>query len=142
MSSHAIAPARGSHSPERSFFQGWFDRERATFQQYAIVPAEITAKVRMTLHHAHFAVSEFVLSRTSTKIPDNISFDQAASIPLGLATVFTGIWNHDPKAKSVGFPAPWEEGGLTKFAGKPAFIIGGSSSVGQYGTSSTHICAL
>ena len=70
-----------------------------------------------------------------TQIPDNISFDQAASIPSGLATVFTGIWSHHPKAQSVGFPAPWEEAGLTKFAGKPAFIIGGASSVGQYGTS-------
>ena len=61
--------------------------------------------------------------------PLNISFDQAKSIPLGLATVFTGLWNHDPQAKSVGFPAPREAGGLTKFACKPAFIIGGSSSV-------------
>ena len=71
------------------------------------------------------------------QIPENISFDQAASIPLGLATVVTGLYNHDPNGKSVNFPAPWEEGGSTKFAGKPAFILGGSSSVGQYGTSPT-----
>ena len=75
------------------------------------------------------------LTPACTQIPNNISFDQAASIPSGLATVFTGIWSHHPKAQSVGFPAPWEEAGLTKFAGKPAFIIGGASSVGQYGTS-------
>lgn len=75
------------------------------------------------------------------KIPENISFDQAASIPLGLATVFTGIWNKDPEASSVGFPAPWEAGGETKFAGKPAFILGGSSSVGQYGVSPPLACA-
>ena len=79
--------------------------------------------------YAYIAVSMRRMWLTSTKIPDNISFDQSASIPLGLATSFTGIWNHDPKAQSAGFPAPWEEGGLTKFACKPAFIIGGSSSV-------------
>ncbi|EIW57181.1 GroES-like protein [Trametes versicolor FP-101664 SS1] len=90
-------------------FQGWFENPKATFQQYAIVAAEIVAKV-----------------------PKNITADQAASIPLGLATVVTGLYNHNPKAKTISFPAPWEEGGTTKFAGKPAFIIGGSSSVGQY----------
>ncbi|KAI0671357.1 GroES-like protein [Trametes maxima] len=94
---------------DRIVYQGWFENPKATFQQYGIVPAEIVAK-----------------------IPDNITFDQAASIPLGLATVATGIYNHDPKAKSVSFTAPWEEGGSTLFAGKPAFILGGSSSVGQY----------
>ncbi|KAI0635549.1 GroES-like protein [Trametes polyzona] len=94
---------------DRILFQGWFENSKATFQQYAIVPAEIVAK-----------------------IPDNVSEDQAASVPLGLATVVTGLYNHDPKAKSVSFPAPWEEGGASKFSGKPAFIIGGSSSVGQY----------
>lgn len=94
---------------DKILFQGYFENSKATFQQYTTVPAEITAK-----------------------IPDNISFDQAASVPLTLATIFTGIWNRHPQGKSADFPAPWEEGGLTKFAGKPAFIIGGSSSVGQY----------
>ncbi|KAH9921188.1 NAD(P)-binding protein [Epithele typhae] len=41
------------------------------------------------------------------------------------------LWNHDPAAKSIDFPAPWEEGGV-KFKGKPALILGGASSVGQY----------
>ncbi|MFK9312017.1 hypothetical protein ACJEKH_25885, partial [Escherichia coli] len=68
----------------------------------------------------------------TAKIPDNISFDQAASVPLGLATVFNGLWNHHKDAKSFSFPAPWEQGGLTKFEGKPALILGGASSVGQY----------
>ncbi|KAI0366167.1 GroES-like protein [Pilatotrama ljubarskyi] len=94
---------------DKILFQGWFENSKATFQQYTTVPAEITAK-----------------------IPDNISADEAASVPLGLATVVTGLYNHDPKAKSVSYPAPWEEGGAGKFAGKPAFILGGASSVGQY----------
>ncbi|KAI0760987.1 GroES-like protein [Trametes elegans] len=93
---------------DKIFFQGWFSNDKATFQQYTIVPAEITAK-----------------------IPDNISFEQAASIPLGLATVVTGTYNHNPQAKTISIAAPWE-GGAGKYAGKPAFIVGGSSSVGQY----------
>ncbi|KAI0326572.1 GroES-like protein [Cubamyces sp. BRFM 1775] len=94
---------------DRVLFQGWFENSKATFQQYAIVPAEIVAKV-----------------------PGNVSLDEAASVPLGLATVVTALYNHDPSSSTVNFPAPWEEGGATKFAGKPAFILGGASSVGQY----------
>lgn len=69
------------------------------------------------------------------QIPDNLSFDDAASIPLGLSTVVTGIWAHHPEANSVDFAAPWEDGGLTKYAGQAAFVVGGSSSVGQFGES-------
>ncbi len=81
------------------------------------------------------------------QIPDNISFDQAASVPLGLATVVLALYNHDPNTdksalglrlpdthRSLRFTPPWAEGGTSQFAGKPAFIIGGASSVGQYGT--------
>ena len=68
------------------------------------------------------------------QIPDNISFDQAASIPLALATVVTGIWAHEEGARSARLMPPWEEDGKTKYAGGVAFIVGGSSSVGQYGT--------
>ena len=71
--------------------------------------------------------------RIPHQIPEKYSFDQAASIPLGLATVITGVWNHDPNAAAIDYPAPWEEGGLSVVKGKPTLIIGGSSSVGQYG---------
>ncbi|KAI0351750.1 GroES-like protein [Trametes cingulata] len=94
---------------DRVLFQGYFENSKATFQQYAIVPAEITAK-----------------------IPDNISFDQAASVPLGLATPIIGLYNHHPESNSIRLTPPWEEGGMAKYAGKPIFIIGGASSVGQY----------
>ncbi|KAI0715805.1 GroES-like protein [Cerioporus squamosus] len=94
---------------DKVLFQGWFENKYATFQQYTLVPAEITAK-----------------------IPDNISFDQAASVPLALATVLIPNFNHNPQGKTANFTAPWEEGGTTKYAGKPAFILGGASSVGQY----------
>ena len=65
----------------------------------------------------------------SIPIPKNVSLDQAVSVPLGLVTLATGVWNHHTYGKSVGFITPYEEGGDTKYAGKPAFILGGSSSV-------------
>lgn len=37
-----------------SLFQGWFDNQRATFQHYAIVAAEIAAKVRFAARSAKF----------------------------------------------------------------------------------------
>ncbi|KAI0787295.1 GroES-like protein [Fomes fomentarius] len=82
---------------------------QGTFQEYSLEPAE-----------------------SVVKIPDNITFDQAASIPLCLATAVTGLWSHHREAQSVNFLAPWEEGGTTKYAGQAAFIVGGSSSVGQF----------
>ena len=72
------------------------------------------------------------------QIPEGISFDQAASVPLALATIVLALWDHNPRTeKSVRFTPPWEENGLTQYAGKPALIIGGASSVGQYGSFST-----
>ncbi|KAM5545171.1 hypothetical protein V8D89_001282 [Ganoderma adspersum] len=94
---------------DKVLFQGNFEIDRATFQQYAIIPADLAAKV-----------------------PENITLDQAASVPLGLATVTTGIWVHTPGARSVSIPAPWEEGGETQNAGKPILVLGGTSTVGQY----------
>ncbi|RDX54066.1 hypothetical protein OH76DRAFT_1479124 [Lentinus brumalis] len=61
-------------------------------------------------------------------------FDQASSVPVALVAVILPNFNHTLAAKTANFTAPWEEGRRTKYAGKPAFIVGGSSSVGQYGT--------
>ncbi|KAI9000500.1 GroES-like protein [Trametes punicea] len=100
----------GVKEGDRILFQGWFTNPYATFQQFCIVPAEITAQ-----------------------IPENISFDQAASVPLALATVILALYNQQPNyPKTLHLKPVWEEGGTTEFAGKPALIIGGASSVGQY----------
>ncbi|KAI0715814.1 GroES-like protein [Cerioporus squamosus] len=110
-------PGMGGTLPVKNFTKGdkviWQggvnEPPRMTFQQYCIAPAENVAK-----------------------FPENITLDQAASVPLCVATVATGIWSHESPARSVSFPAPWEESGATKFKGQAAFILGGSSSVGQY----------
>ncbi|RPD59725.1 GroES-like protein [Lentinus tigrinus ALCF2SS1-6] len=94
---------------DKVFCPGGFDQVHAAYKQYTIAPALNVAK-----------------------IPHNISFEQAASIPVCLGVVATGMWSKAPGADSVGFPAPWEEGGLSKFKGQAALVVGGSSSVGQY----------
>jgi NADPH:quinone reductase-like Zn-dependent oxidoreductase len=38
----------------------------------------------------------------------------------------------------AGLSAPWEEGGKGKYSGKPILILGGASSVGQYGKHLPH----
>jgi NADPH:quinone reductase-like Zn-dependent oxidoreductase len=87
--------------------QGWFlESEKATFQQYTRCPVEILSK-----------------------IPDSFTFDEAATLPLGLATAVIGLFN------------PLDEGGLAltpfwsqgaNYKDEPIVIFGGSSSVGQY----------
>ncbi|KAI0342588.1 medium-chain dehydrogenase/reductase like protein [Trametopsis cervina] len=91
--------------------QGFYRNRQATFQQYTIVPAEITAK-----------------------LPPNLSFDQAATIPLALATAAFGFYSKKatlPARGGAELAPVWEEGGRGKYAGQPILIIGGSSSVGQ-----------
>ncbi|KAI0324000.1 GroES-like protein [Cubamyces sp. BRFM 1775] len=83
----------------------------ATFQQYAVVPADLTAI-----------------------IPENITFDQAATIPVALATDVLVLYNQHPAAENLGLRLKpvWEPEGATAYAAKPAFIVGGAASLGQY----------
>jgi NADPH:quinone reductase-like Zn-dependent oxidoreductase len=93
-------------------FQGVLPPESAAFQQYALVP------------------SGFVI-----QIPSNLSFDEAASMPLGIATSFLGLYG--PRSDKPGGGAAltpfYEEGGRGKYNGKPMVVLGGATSMGQYG---------
>ncbi|KAI0091066.1 GroES-like protein [Irpex rosettiformis] len=97
---------------DKVLYQGYFSNREATFQQYSINPAEITAK-----------------------IPKNITVDQAATIPLVLATAVLGLYGSkasgSARGDGAGLTPPWEEGGRGKYAGQPILVIGGSSAVGQ-----------
>ncbi|KAG1766944.1 chaperonin 10-like protein [Suillus occidentalis] len=77
-----------------NFFKRTWRANFSTFQQYCIVTAGSVAK-----------------------IPDNISFDQAASVqrPEGLAHL-----------------VPWLEGGNWQVCRRPILIMGGTSTLGQY----------
>jgi NADPH:quinone reductase-like Zn-dependent oxidoreductase len=90
----------------------------ATFQQFALVPAEIVAK-----------------------IPAFMSFDQAATIPLALATAAVGLYLplgeafkmfHPDGNAGIALTAPWTPEGKDKYKGQSVVVLGGSSSVGQF----------
>ncbi|KIJ39260.1 hypothetical protein M422DRAFT_175459 [Sphaerobolus stellatus SS14] len=87
---------------DKVFHQGdFFNSKSATFQQYTIVLADF--------------------------IPSNLSFDQAATIPLCITSAAVGLYLKD----GAGLQAPWE-GGEGKYKDQSIVIFGGSSSVGQY----------
>ncbi|KAI0371510.1 GroES-like protein [Pilatotrama ljubarskyi] len=97
---------------DRILFEGdWTVPGGSTFQEYATVPADLTALV-----------------------PDNITLEQAASIPLGLTTDVIVLYNQSPAQEnlSLRLKPVWEPEGKTAYAGTPAFIIGGAASLGQY----------
>jgi len=51
---------------------------------------------------------------------------QVAIIPF-----IVGLYAQQPEG--LAHLAPWEEGGKDKYAGRPIVIMGGTSSLGQYG---------
>ncbi|KAH8105282.1 GroES-like protein [Cristinia sonorae] len=80
----------------------------ATFQQYAIAYGDLVAK-----------------------IPENISFDQAASVPVAYATAGIGLYAPRQYQGGAGLTPPWEADGRGKYAKQPILIMGGSSGMGQ-----------
>ncbi|KAG8704180.1 hypothetical protein FRC08_002380 [Ceratobasidium sp. 394] len=93
----------GFKKGDKIFFQGLYKpgSDAATFQQYALVDTEVTAKV-----------------------PSNINDDQASTIPLGSVTSVVGLF----QKSGIAFPTS----GPTA-TGKSILVLGGSSSVGQFG---------
>ncbi|EIW56845.1 GroES-like protein [Trametes versicolor FP-101664 SS1] len=98
---------------DRVLAQGWYDLPKraiqGTFQQFALTP----------IHNI-------------TKMPSNLSFEAASTIPSGVATAAFPLYNEAEGALSARLPPPWEERGRGKFAGKPFFVLGGASSMGQF----------
>ena len=74
-----------------------------------------------------------------SQIPENVSFDQASTLPVGLDTAALGLFTPDVPPEqdfaSAGLVGPWEDDGLGKYNGKPIMVFGAASSVGQYGPS-------
>ncbi|KAH7913794.1 chaperonin 10-like protein [Hygrophoropsis aurantiaca] len=88
---------------DRVFTHGFYTNDKATFQQHTLATASFT-----------------------DKIPSKLSFDEAASVPLGFDTAVTGLYG---KSNGAGITPPWEGG---NYDGKPIIIMGGSGSVGNY----------
>lgn len=73
--------------------------------------------------------------RTPFKIPSNITTDEAASVAIGTGTAIVGLYGNrvDQGSGAKQLIAPWDKGGANLYNGKPILVLGGSSSVGQYG---------
>ncbi|KAI0635557.1 GroES-like protein [Trametes polyzona] len=96
----------------RVLFQGFRGiPSHAAFQQYALVPDQFAAL-----------------------IPENLSSEQAATVPATLGSVILALFNAEgsKQQESLGLKPFWEDGGKTAYLGKPVFIVGGASSLGQY----------
>ncbi|KAH9933259.1 chaperonin 10-like protein [Amylocystis lapponica] len=100
--------ARGFAIGDRVVVRGQYRNAYGGFQQYALADAELTVK-----------------------LPNNVSLDDAASIPVGLLTAALGLYAERHAHGGAGLTPPWA-GGREKYAGKPIVVFGGSSSVGQY----------
>ncbi|TFY77181.1 hypothetical protein EWM64_g6830 [Hericium alpestre] len=101
---------------DRVLFQAVYAHDLGTLQQYTVA-----------------------IATRAAKIPENISFDEAATLPTNFATAAIGIYGGqlDPpgvrgRYQGAGYTAPWTEGGIGKYKDQPIVVIGGSSSVGQY----------
>jgi NADPH:quinone reductase-like Zn-dependent oxidoreductase len=107
-----------------SVHEGFFinTNKSGTFQQYTIIDADLASKVR-----------QGITCRVNTyqlQIPSNMSTEEAASLPLAIATAAISMYNG---GGDLELSKPWTAEGKNKYAGKPFVVYGGSSSVGQAG---------
>lgn len=74
------------------------------------------------------AFAEYVAIESSLvfAVPDDVSYQDAATIPLAFATAMQGVFQR------LGLPEPDDEAGKARVAGAPVLIYGGASSVGLY----------
>ncbi|KAG6917712.1 hypothetical protein DXG01_001363 [Tephrocybe rancida] len=92
---------------DRVFAQGTFESDFGGFQQYTLTYAATTAK-----------------------IPAKFSFEDVATIPVGLTAAYVGLYNNKPHGLGLEWPTKTANQG--KYAGKPIVVLGGASSVGQF----------
>ena len=123
-----------------SAIQGWYDLAKkttqGTFTQYFVLPYKFVAKVRRPIVHTSRRSTGLFIDRFERQLPASTSFNEAATIPTGVATSAFPLYNQDPAAASARLTAPWLEGGRGKYSGKPFLLLGGASSMGQFGSCS------
>ncbi|KAF8650052.1 hypothetical protein AX16_005442 [Volvariella volvacea WC 439] len=88
---------------DRVLYQGYFELKDGCFQQYNLADHAVTGK-----------------------IPANISYDEASSIPVAFNAAYLCLYD------KLGFEPPTKKSALGKYKGTPILIIGGATSVGQY----------
>ena len=115
------------------FFQGLLDNiNSAGFRQYSIADASMTAKVRLF----RCSVGGLGLSYWRLQIPAKLSYEDASTIPVALTISYLEVFR--TKFGGMQFSAPPEPSQRGQLAGTPVVVLGGSSSVGQYGESVAH----
>ncbi|KAI0783886.1 medium-chain dehydrogenase/reductase like protein [Irpex lacteus] len=97
---------------DRVLWEGDFmNSSRANYQQYSIVPANLTAK-----------------------LPPKLSFEQGSTIPSTYITAVFSFYSRPIEGSGIRgaqLTPFWEEGGRGKYSGQPLLVIGGASGVGQ-----------
>ncbi|PPQ66675.1 hypothetical protein CVT24_008828 [Panaeolus cyanescens] len=96
----------GFKEADKVFCQADWSNRKAAFQQYAIA-----------------------LAVTTTKIPEGFSYDYVASIPEGLSTAYSALYNSSPHG--IGLTPPTSHESRQVDAGQPILIMGGATTVGQ-----------
>ncbi|KAG6827875.1 hypothetical protein H0H92_010144 [Tricholoma furcatifolium] len=98
---------RDKNSYRGSVFQGGWANDMAGFQQYTLTNVVTTAK-----------------------IPPHLSFDEAATVPVGVAAAVAGLYLPNPYG--AGLTHPFDPSTRGKYASKPLIVLGGATSVGQF----------
>ncbi|KIY65801.1 GroES-like protein [Cylindrobasidium torrendii FP15055 ss-10] len=91
---------------DRIATQGFYANDRGAFQEYAVIPADFVAK-----------------------IPETLTYEQGASIPVGFVAAITALFAEKPLGFSLNPECAWP---APQYAGHTIVVIGGSTSVGQY----------
>jgi NADPH:quinone reductase-like Zn-dependent oxidoreductase len=117
----------GFKKGDRVFFNGIFSNEYTGYQQYTRVPAEIAYKVCAI----SFTESSEIFANEA-QIPAKLSYSEAATIALGFNTAAIGLYANDPIGLALN---PTFSSDVKEFQSKAVLVIGGSSSIGQYGQS-------
>jgi len=94
---------------DKVLYEGSYENHLATYQEYSIIAARFAAK-----------------------IPTNVSFDQAATVPVGLATAAIALYGAQSEGGGAGYIPPFEESDHGKYSNEPLFIVGGSTTIGQF----------
>lgn len=103
---------------------GEFENDYSGFQQYAISDAHTAALVSMASYAGYWLL-------TVLQIPDNLSYEEAATLPIALATAYLGLYNEPPSG--LGLKSFLSPGGEGAYTGQAIFVSAGSGSVGQVG---------
>ncbi|EIW57188.1 GroES-like protein [Trametes versicolor FP-101664 SS1] len=85
----------------------------------------------MKAGYGTFQENSLVQATLAAKIPENIGFESAATVTSALVTSFLALYNQQSEQESLRLKPFWKDGGSTAYAGKPIFILGGATSLGQ-----------